>query len=410
MTKRQGTNLIPFSDWKSIRSLIPTFIIVAALIVGSSSLIPLANADVSAPEKVPAPWILENHEFNVSHVGGGGPGGYYTHEGWGIRISHGGSNTAIEVRRINNGPNPTGDTFIDYSNYLTYNISGRKYSAQFYIMDLKFDVGGSTIGTMLSTCSDFILNRTPVVYDGAVPTFDCNITFYGIRVYSVTPYPAGSENSTFDLTLLHHIRGDWNNTQIKIEALLDFSKTRFFSPVNSTECPAGTPFTAEIDYRIYVTEILNNQTGAFLKPTSRTDKTLTFDLNQTSGTPLAVSRLDMRDNFTKHNATGDNASVGYSFMGVSNDMFTPVTHRFPNLTYGDTQWMKSDPKMTVYHDRVTEENNQNPWATGGLGAVNLVQITAICAIIAVGAIGAVLFLKRRRKKAPEEAGKKPKKT
>lgn len=361
----------------------------------------LANADESTPGQVPAPWIRENHEFNVSHVGGGGPGGYYTHEGWGIQISHGGSMTALEVRRLNNGPNPSGDTFVDYATYLHYNVSGRQYSAQFYVMDSRFDVDGTSIQTSLSTCDDFVLNRTPVLYEGAVPTFYCNITFYNIHVYSVAPYPPGSEDSTYDLSLVHHIRGDWNDTQIKIEALLNFSKTKFFNPVNSTECPAGTPFTAELDYRIYVTEILNNHTGAFLKPTSRTDKTLMFDLNQTGGTPLAVSRLDMRDNFTKHNATGDNASVGYSFMGESNDMFTPVTHRFPNLTFGDTQWMRSDPMMTVYHDRVTNENNKNPWAGGGLGAANLAQIVSVCAIIAAVAIGTVLFLKWRRKKAPK---------
>lgn len=372
---------------------------MAALFVGSSGLVSLANADESTAAKVPAPWIRENHDFNVSHVGGGEPGGYYTHEGWGVQISHGGSTTGLEVRRLNNGPNPTGDTFIDYANYVNYNVSGRHYSAQFYIMELKFEVEQTAIGTMLSTCSDFVLNRTPVVYDGAVPTFYCNITFYGIHVYSGTPSPAGSEDSTFDLTLIHYIRGDWNNTQIKLEGLMDFSNTRLFSPVSGTECPAGTPFTAGIDYRIYVTEIINQQAGTFLKPTGRTDKTLTFDMNQTSGTPLVVSRLDMRDNFTKHNETGDDASVGYSFMGESNDMFTPVSHRFPNLTYKDTQWMKSDPKLTVYHDMVTEENNKNPWAAGGLGAANMAQIISICAIIAACAIGTVLFLRWRRKKA-----------
>lgn len=382
----------------------PAFVIVAALIVGSSYLVPMANADEPTPDMVPAPWIREDHEFNVSSVEGGGS---YTHEGWGIQISHGGSMTALAVRRLNNGPNPTADTFVDYSIYLNYNVSGRQYSAQFYVMELKFYVEETGIQTTLSTCSDFVLNRTPVQYDGAVPTFDCNITFDGIHVYSTTPSPPGSEDSTFDLTLMHHIRGDWNDTQIKIEALLDFSKTKFFSPANSTECPAGTPFTAEIGYRIYVTEMVDSQTGAFLKPTSRTDNTLIFDMNQTSGTPLAVSRLDMRDDFTKHNATGDNASVGYSFMGVSNDMFTPVTHSFPNLTYRDTQWMRSDPKMTVYHDRVTEENNQNPWEAGGLGAFNLVQLGSVCAIIAIGAIGTVFFLRMRRKKATEKTRTKP---
>jgi len=384
--------------------------IIAALIIVSFSQIPLAKADQPTDGEVPAPWILENHEFNVSHKGGGELGGYYTHEGWGIQISHGGSRAAIEIRSINNGPDPTGDTFIDYSNYLEYDVGGKRFSAQFMICDLVFNIGGNSIGTSLTSCSDFILNRTPVVYDGAVPTFDCNITLYGIRVYSKTPYPAGSESSTFDLTLTHHIRGDWNNTQMKIEAFMDFSNTRFYSPVNGSEYPAGTLFASEIDYRIYVTEVVDNQTGDFLKPTSRTDKTLIFDLPQTNGTPLAISRLDMKDNFTVHNATGDKASVGNSFIGEPNDVFTPVTHRFPNLTYRDTQWMRSDPKMTVYHDRVTEENNQNPWASGGLAAANPQLIAAICVIIAIGAIGAVFFLKKRRQKAPDETEKKPKKS
>ena len=371
----------------------------------------MAKADQSTDDEVPAPWIREDHEFNVSHVGGGELGGYYTHEGWGIQISHGGSRMAIQVRTINNGPQPSNDKFVDYSNYINYNIGGREYSAQFLIYDmLSFDIGGIGVSTMLSYCSDFVLNRTPIVYEGDVPTFYCNITFYGIHLYAATPRPAGSEGSTFDLTLAHHIRGDSNNTQMKIEALLNLSNTKFFDPVNGSECPAGTHFTAAINYRIYVSESLDNQSGGFLRPTSRTDKTLMFDLPQNNGAPLAVSRLDMRDNFTMHNATGDYASVGSSFMGESNDMFTPVTHSFPNLTYKDTQWMRSDPMVTVYHDRVTEENNQNPWAIGGLAAADLSLIVAICAIIAIGAIGAVFFLKKRRQKTPDKTEKKPKKS
>ena len=402
MLREQERILISSSDWRLTQMSTRAFVIVAALIVGSSCLVPMANADEPTPDMVPAPWVHENHEFNVSYVDG-----YYVHEGWGIQISHGGSMTALGVRRLNNGPDPTADTFVDYSIYLNYNVSGRQYSAQFYFMELKFHVEETDIQTMLSTCSDFALNRTPVQYDGAVPTIDCNITFHGIRVYSTTPSPPGSEDSTFDLTLMHHIRGDWNDTQVKVEALLDFSKTKFFSPANSTECPAGTPFAAEIDYRIYVTEVVDNHTGDFLKPTSWTNNTLIFDTNQTNGTPLAVSRLDMRDDFIKHNATGDNASIGYSFIGMPNDMFTPVTHTFPNLTYRDTQWMRSDPEVTVYHDMVTEENNQNPWEAGGLGAFDLVQLGSVCAIIAAVAIGTVFFLRMRRKRATEKTRTKP---
>jgi LPXTG-motif cell wall-anchored protein len=64
-----------------------------------------------------------------------------------------------------------------------------------------------------------------------------------------------------------------------------------------------------------------------------------------------------------------------------------VTHGFPNLTYKDTLSMKSDPEITVYHDRVT--------ANAGTG--NLIPMVAIGAIAAVAAIGAVVFMRKRKK-------------
>jgi hypothetical protein len=375
---------------------VAAFVIAGLTILSGMSMLPVVLAEGSKPELVPAPWILETHEFNVSKSGGGASGGYYTNEGWGVEISHGGSRTAIQVRNITNGGETIDQAFVDYANYVDYHIGEKLYTAQFYINELAFDIGGNRIGTNLRTCSDFTLNRSPVKYDGTVPTFNCNITLYGIRVYSTAPHLAGSRDSTFDFTLLHHIRGDWNNSQMKIEALYNFSKTRFYNSVNGSEYPAGTLFTAEIDYRIYVGEE-HNGTIIPIIPTSRTDKALTFNLTGNNGAPLTVSRLEMKDNYTVYNATGSRASLGSSSMGVSNDLFTPVTHMFPNLTYRDTQSIRSDPKMTTYHDMITEENNRNPWAPGLGGISNFVPVIAACIIVAICVMGAIFYLKKRKK-------------
>jgi len=345
------------------------------MILGSMSMSPFALAGESNPDLVPAPWILETHEFNVSKSGGGG---YYVNEGWKIKISHGGPNTALAVRNITQN----GVSGVDYQNLIDYYVSGKQYTAGFSINDLFFDVGGQTIRSSLSTCTDFTLSYTPIVYDGTIPTFDCNITLYGIRVYSYTPYPANSSTSTFDFTLIHHIRGDWNKSTMKVEALYDLAKTRFFYPGNGTEYPAGTSFTATIQYRMDLVDNTLN-TPQFIMPTGQTNTSLTYDIQLNNGSLLTLSRLDMKDTFTIRNGTSDNASVGYSFITPSGT-FTLVNHVFPNLTYMDTQSIKSDPEITVYHDRIGESSQ-------------LTLLGAIVAIAAVGVIGVVVFMRKRKK-------------
>jgi LPXTG-motif cell wall-anchored protein len=64
-----------------------------------------------------------------------------------------------------------------------------------------------------------------------------------------------------------------------------------------------------------------------------------------------------------------------------------ITHGFPNLTYKNTQSIKSDPEITVYHDRV-----------GVTGNTNLALIAATGVIVAVAATGAVVFMRKRKKK------------
>jgi hypothetical protein len=63
-----------------------------------------------------------------------------------------------------------------------------------------------------------------------------------------------------------------------------------------------------------------------------------------------------------------------------------VTHGFPNMTYKDTQSMKSDPEITIYYDAATETGywaENTPW----------ILIPVAAGIAAVGI--AILLYKRR---------------
>jgi len=378
------------SAWMSIA----IFMVAGLLIIGSLNLIPYAQANGSAPGKVPAPQIQERHEYNLTGGYNGTPSDL-THEVWTINICRGNITTSIAVRNITQYSDNA--TWVDYCNYIGYNTSGTGYTAQFMMTEVVFKIGNKTIYAPLKTCDDFELEYSPIRYDGTVPTFDCNITFEDIRVYS-----NGYHDSTYDLTLIHHFRGDWNQTDEKIEALIDFSNTKFYQS-NGTEFNAGEPFTAEILYRMYMTKNDALPGQQFIAPTGHTNTTLEYNLTLLDGTPLTMSRLNMKDNFTIYNGSGARASVGYSSMDP-NPIFCMVTHGFPNLTYKDTISMKSDPEIIVNHDRVTESNSQNN--LDHPSSPSLVSIIAVLAVATVGAIGTVIFLKKRKKNGQDKGEKK----
>ncbi len=375
------------------------FVVASLLIIGSLSVIPSYQAQASSPELVPLPDVQENHSYNQPGYDHGNQTSV-TNEGWALNIQHGGTTlsggarTALAVRNITQFIDNA--TWVDYSFYITYWIGGTVYVAQFMITETVFKIGNQTIQSSLSTCADFELTHSPVKYDGTIPTLDCNISFEKIRVYDHS-----HADSTFDMTLLHHYRGDWNQSIVKVEALLDFNNTRFYQS-NGTEFSAGEPFTAELHYRMYMTEPDAAPDKRFITPTGQTNTTLEYNLTLDNGSPLTVSRLEMKDSFTVYNETGSHASIGYSSLFAS-PVFSPVTHGFPNLTYRDTTSMKSDPEIVVNHDRVTEITN--PMNQGG---PQWGLVAAVIVIACVGAVGAVVFLKKRKKNELEKGGKKQK--
>lgn len=361
--------------------------VVGLLIVGSLNLIPFAQADGSSPEKIPEPWVLETHKYNLwGDINGVPTHDLYINEEWSIAVSHGDVMTLIMARNISQ-PSQNNISGVDYTNNIQYNINGTLYIAQFMINEIDFYIANLTldkrIRTYLDNCSGFELERSPIKYDGAVPTFDCNITFEDIRVYQ-----SGHPESTFDLTLIHHIRANWTQTNDKIEALLNFSNTRFYQE-NGTEFNVGVPFTAELGYRIYMTQPGGPNNG-FIAPTGMTgNDTLQYNLTLDNGSPLTISELNMKDDFKIFNGSGVHDSVGYHMMMPGNP-FSPALHGFPNLTYRDTISIKSDPEIAVFHDRATEGGNQGPGIQWELAI-------AVIVIIVAGAASAVVFIRKRKK-------------
>jgi len=378
-----------------VQTPIAIFIVASLLIIGSLNLTPFAQADELTPEKVPEPIIREVHEYNVSgHGSQNDTSTYFNNEKWSLSFSHGDVETSLMARNITQYiDNATG---VGYSNDIAYRIGDTRIGAQFMIRGLIFKIGDQKIYSMLKTCDEFELIHSPIKYDGTIPTVDCNITYERIRVYQ-NDY----KNSTLDITLFHHFRLDWNQTDMKVEALFDFSNTRLYQ-MNGTELNAGEPFTAEIEYAMMLANPDKFSTDGPIVPTSVNGTTMEYNLTLDNGSPLTLSKLEMKDSFTIQNGTGAHPSVGYSLMGVSGGV-AQVNHGFPNLTYKDTLSIKSDPEITIYHDRVTANSGTTN------GTMNLIPIVAIGAIVAVAAMGAVVFMRKRKKNRQVKGEKELKK-
>jgi len=373
---------IQFAKRDSARTPVAIFMVVCLLIIGSLNLVPFAQADESTPEKVPEPWIHEDHIFNQwGQIDSSQTQEFYINEEWRIQIGHGNGKLRISARNITQGS----QDMVDYQCNIQYYINGTLYIAQFSMVNINFKIGNTSFDGALASCSDFELKRTPIVYDGAVPTFDCGIIFKGIRINTL-----GSSASTVDLTLTHHIMADWNDTHVKIEALLDLNNSRFYQQ-SGTEFSSGEPFTAEINYFMMVANPEAMRISGPLRPTRCTNTTLEYNLT-VNGAPLTISKLDMKDTFTIHDGAGAHASIGYSFMEPDLESgWASVTHGFPNMTYRSTQWMKSDPEITVYHERVTQ--SVDPSAT-----MTMLVTAIVVAIVAAIAITSVIIIRKRKKK------------
>lgn len=298
---------------------------------------------------------------------------------WAMDVSDGDVTILLLARNLTN--TQTNDSWIDYQSDINYHVGDDLYIAQITIMEIKFLIGDVAIQSAMDTCDKMEMTHTPVKYEGERPSFYCNITYSNVGLQWSSPM-----ESSFNLTLSHHIVVDWNQTHIKVEAKFDLNETKLIDPQTGNEFAAGTPFAIEIPYSMMLT--LPNSHGQPIAPSGHTDTSLEYNLTTSSGSPITVSKLTMNNNFIISNQTGSYGSMAYSSMQYGPQSM--VTHGFPNLVYQDTMLVQSDPEITVYHDSLGG-------TFGPLGSDSMMYVLVI-ALVAIVAIVSVIFVVRKRKK------------
>lgn len=353
------------------------FLVLVIMTAGGFAATSHSSAEEPALELVPEPFLRESHDFGFWGDDENTDDCYFN-ERWNLEILHGDVMTLISARNMTQGD----ETSVDYQFNVHYTVGGHLYVGGLTINRMALIVGNETILTPLGTCEGFELEASPVIYDSAVPTVDCSVTFEGIRVYEDGPVA-----STFDLTLFHHFVCDWNDTDVKVDAHFDFSDTRLCR-TDGTEFGAGEPFAAEIRYTMELGDDTYATEGP-ITPSGHTNTTLEYNITMDNGLPLTVSELRLNDTFSIVNSSGSTDSVGYTGMELFGGR-AEVTHGFPGLAYGDTISVRSDPEIIVYHDRVTADDSL-------VGELLWVLVPAVAA---VAVLAAIMVLRKRRAGRP----------
>lgn len=345
------------------RAVLSSVLLVMMLLMGGMA-VPGAIGDEAAGEMVPEPQLLEWHNFNETKYGG------FVNEEWALDINNGGTLIKLAARNMTQGQSYA----TDYQFNIHYVIGGTTYIAQLLMMEMGLIVDGHHMTVGLITSDDLQLSYTPIVYEGNTPTLWCNISFNNIRVYH-EDHP----ESTIDLTLSHHIVADWNRTIIKVEAGFDLSRLVLFDGQDSDiEIEDGTEFAVEMQYRMGVHKA--NSDDGFLSPSSFSNTTLEYNLTTDSGAPLTISSMNMKNDFAISNETSSYAATAYSYLRFDNGPLS--IHGFPGLIYNDTMSLKSDPEITVYHDRESGEEGQSMSMTMIVGGAIIAAAVVLVALIA----------------------------
>jgi hypothetical protein len=349
------------------------FFLVATMVTGCLLIAPIASAEDTSASAVPEPRVDVRHQTS-----GNLDDRTLINDMWTTDISDGDVTILLLARNLTS--TTSGDSWVDYQSDINYHVGDNLYIAQITIMQIKFLIDGKQIPSVLNTCKKIGMNTSSIETIDGLPSLYCNITYSEIGLQQ-----SSSMQSTFDLTLSHHIVINMTQTDIKVEARFDLSKTVLINPETAEEYASGTPFAIEIPYSMMLT--LPNSHGEPIPPSGHTDTSLEYNLNMSDGTPISVSKLKMDNNFTVVNKTGSYASVGYSNMQYGAQ--SQVTHGFPNLIYNDTLVVQSDPEITIYHNSLG----------GVLNFLSNVMVYVIVGAIAVIAVvGAVFVIKRRKKK------------
>jgi len=233
-----------------------------------------------------------------------------------------------------------------------------------------------------------------VTYVNGLPTVTNTITFNDI---ALPTYGQGSSTVTFVIS--QNIIANWTNMIIKIGVYADLSNMKLYLP-DGTEIPPNTDFSFNLMYTIDMSApAASALTGQVvnLPPSDITATSVFFAINDTAGTQISIANMNLGDTYTDiqgSNQFADKTPTVYFTPSGVPSWSVNCFQGFPNLTYGVTTAVESDPTITVQHNAVTAELGSN----NNLIMSNFILYAAIVGGVAsVAVVGTVIFVRRRKR-------------
>ena len=196
--------------------------------------------------------------------------------------------------------------------------------------------------------SSFNMQVGNVTYINGLPTVTNTVTFNDI---ALPTYGQGSSSVTFVIS--QTVIANWTNMIIKIGVYADLSNMKLYLPVG-TEIPQNTDFSFNLMYQIDMNNGAINPID--YPPSNITPTSVFFAVNGTAGTQIAIANMNLGDTYTEIQGStqlADKTPTIYFSQSSSPSWEVNCFQSFPNLTYGVTTAVESDPTITVQHNAVT---------------------------------------------------------
>lgn len=224
-----------------------------------------------------------------------------------------------------------------------------------------------------------------VTYVNDLPTVTNIITFNDI---ALPTYGQGSSSITF--VIAQTVIGNWTNMIIKIGVHADLSNMKLYLS-NGTEIPQNTDFSFNLMYQIDMNNAASNPPVDY-PPSDITPTSVFFAVNSTSRTQISIANMNLGDTYTEIQGSTQLANKTpaiYFQQSLAPTWAVNCFQSFPNLTYGVTTAIQSDPTITIQHNAVS---------AGGISNSNLIIYVAIVGGVAsVAIVGTVIFARRRKR-------------
>jgi len=226
-----------------------------------------------------------------------------------------------------------------------------------------------------------------VTYVNGLPTVTNTITFNDIALQTY-----GQGSSSITLVISQTVIANWTNMIVSIGVYADLSNMKLYLP-DGTEVPQGTDFSFNLMYGIDMNTPAPPGTPGPIDypPSDITPTSVFFAVNGTAGTQLSIANMNFGGTYTDIQGSSQfagNTPIIYFQQSTAPTWAVNCFQSFPNLTYGVTTAVQSDPTITVQHNAVS----------GGISISNLIPYVAIVGVVvSVAVVGSVIFVRQRKR-------------